>query len=343
MTDTAILAAAGSRKTEHIIDSALAIDSSQRVLITTYTNQNQHQILSRIVQKAGIVPANITVLGWFTFLISQCAKPYQRALTGHPLVINGLNFKGQRSRYIKKTDVRHYYFDKNADMHRDGVSAFVVELNKATGKAVISRLERVYSHVFVDEVQDLVGYDLDVLDLLLASSVTMTLVGDPRQHIIETNVGNRNDKYRGVGMLDWFAERRDTCEIVVRNESYRCNQDICDFADEIFPALPRTTSIGVETTGHDGVREISRDGVAGYLAQHPNVTILRHSKRSNTLGLPAMNFGIAKGSTFERVLIFPTGAMRKYLKSRVPSDLTEPEKLYVAVTRARWSVTFVID
>lgn len=55
-----------------------------------------------------------------------------------------------------------------------------------------------------------------------------------------------------------------------------------------------------------------------------------------------MNFGVAKGSTFERILIFPTEPMLNYLKDREPKALKSPEDLYVAVTRARFSVAFVV-
>ena len=94
--NSAILAAAGSRKTEFVVDSALAV-SDGRVLITTYTNENQRQIVQRIQQKAGFVPSHISVVGWFSFLIAQCAKPYQRARVGESLLINGLNIIGSRN------------------------------------------------------------------------------------------------------------------------------------------------------------------------------------------------------------------------------------------------------
>ena len=71
------------------------------------------------------------------------------------------------------------------------------------------------------------------------------------------------------------------------------------------------------------------------------MTILRHDKTVDTMGHPALNIGIAKGSTFDRVLIFPTRPMLTYLKDGDPSKLKAPEKLYVAATRARFSVAFV--
>jgi len=55
-----------------------------------------------------------------------------------------------------------------------------------------------------------------------------------------------------------------------------------------------------------------------------------------------MNIGVSKGSTFDRVLIFTTKPMRTYLTTRDTSKLKAPESLYVAVTRARHSATFVV-
>jgi hypothetical protein len=338
--NTAILAAAGSRKTEFIVESALAVTRG-KVLVTTFTNGNQRQIINRIEQKAGTLPPQISVCGWFSFLIQQCSKPYQRTMTGEPLVISGLNFKGRRGRYTSKDSI-DFFLDRNNAMYRDGVSHFVVELNKKTGGAVVRRLERIYTHIFIDEVQDLVGYDLEVLDLLIASKIRLLMVGDPRQHTFSTNLGSRHKKYQGPGLADWFRERSDICTIEQRNYSYRSNQAICDFADAIYPDFPHTASIDVPQTEHDGVFQVETRSVPNYIAKFGKVTALRHDKNSPTAGLRAMNFGVAKGSTFDRILIFPTQPMLKYLEDRDPMALKSPEDLYVAVTRARFSVAFVV-
>jgi DNA helicase IV len=227
-------------------------------------------------------------------------------------------------------------------MYRDGVSDFVAELNRKTCGRVVRRLERIYTHIFVDEVQDLVGYDLEVLDLLIASRIKLLMVGDPRQHTFSTNLGSKFRKYQGAGLALWFQERSEVCTTEQRNYSYRSNQAICDFADAIYPDFSRTQSIGVPQTGHDGVFQIEAGSVSNYVAKFGKVTALRHDKNSWTGGLRAMNFGVAKGSTFERVLIFPTEPILKYLEDREPAALKSPEDLYVAVTRARFSVAFVV-
>jgi DNA helicase-2/ATP-dependent DNA helicase PcrA len=56
-----------------------------------------------------------------------------------------------------------------------------------------------------------------------------------------------------------------------------------------------------------------------------------------------MNIGLAKGRTYDRVLIFPTKPMKEYLKTQEVAKAGDIAKLYVAVTRARFSVAFVVD
>lgn len=59
---------------------------------------------------------------------------------------------------------------------------------------------------------------------------------------------------------------------------------------------------------------------------------------------PSMNFGNSKGLTFPRVLIYPTKPMMEWAKNN-QSDLASQSrsKLYVAVTRAKYSVALVYD
>jgi hypothetical protein len=335
----AIVAAAGAGKTQTIIDKALA-DPSRRVFITTYTVQNLRQIIRRIERRTGVVPSHVNLAGWFTFLLSDGIRPYQSAVFGEVGVVRGLNFEGQRNRYTARTS-RAFYLDGRQDVYRDALADLACAANNGSGGNVIARLEALYDHIYVDEVQDLVGYDLDFLDLLFKSRIDVTVVGDPRQHTLSTNRGPKNKKYRGAGLSVWFDERVAYCEREDRVHSFRCNQPICEFASGLFPDLDPIKAANVLKTDHDGIFEITEAEVANYVARyHP--TVLRDSKLFDTLGLPAMNIGVSKGSTFDRVLIFPTQPMREYLADRDPSRLKAPERLYVAVTRARHSVAFVL-
>lgn len=337
--NTAIIAAAGSRKTQHVIDTALAVDG--RVAVVTYTNENSAQIIRRIEANRGTVPPNIHVIRWLPFLLSHGAKPFQAGMTGVTFALTGLNFDGEPGRFTRKSNVARYYMDHGRNLYACNLANFVVEADRASRGAVMDRLGRIYDAILIDEVQDLVGWDLDVIDLLIDASPRLLMVGDPRQHTYGTNRSAKNKKYRGAGFADWLQERSDRCPMEVRTESYRCHQEICDFADAIYPEMPATTSMDVPDTGHDGVFTITRDQVREYVAEH-RPAVLRPRRDKDTLGLPAMNIGVAKGSTFDRVLIFPTERMQKFLTDRDPSVLKEPERLYVAVTRARFSATFVV-
>uniref|UniRef100_V5XAL1 DNA helicase II / ATP-dependent DNA helicase PcrA n=1 Tax=Mycolicibacterium neoaurum VKM Ac-1815D TaxID=700508 RepID=V5XAL1_MYCNE len=337
-----MLAAAGSRKTESIIQAIAEADPAGRILITTYTIENAAQIVERITKRLGAVPRNVTVKTWFTFLLSDCIKPYQNFLTDTNRV-RTLNFTTKPGQYARKVDVDGYYIDAQSNIYSDNAADFAVSVNEKSNGKVISRIEDVYDEIYVDEVQDLVGYDLDLLDLLIASSISLTMVGDPRQSTYTTSNTTKYSNYQRLNLYMWFKERDASGQLTIdwRNESYRCNQAICDFADALYPNLPRTTSRNTEQTSHDGIFQITAAEVDDYMSTY-RPTVLRYMVTANTLGYKAINFGLSKGRTYERVLIFPTSKMKKYLKTRNVADAGDIAKFYVAVTRARYSVAFVV-
>jgi DNA helicase-2/ATP-dependent DNA helicase PcrA len=333
-----IIAAAGARKTERIVNTALA-DPSKRTLIVTYTNENQREIIARIERKTGIVPANVQVMGWFSFLINECARPFQRSVFGQPHYLRRLNFIGRKPDYVAKNNPA-YFFDSHRDIYRDGVSDFAVLANTNTNGSVIRRLERAYDHILIDEVQDLTGFDLDLLDILLRSQNDITAVGDPRQFMIRTTNATRNRKYCGTGIVDWFKERAAICQLEEQCYSYRCRKEICEFADALFPDMPATESRNIEDDDHVGVSIIGASQMVEYIEKY-DPTILTYDKNRDTQGYAGINIGLSKGSTYNRVLIIPNGTMLAYVKTRELASFKEPSKLYVAVTRARFSATFV--
>jgi hypothetical protein len=338
----AIIAAAGSRKTEYVVNEAVA-HADKRVLITTYTLNNLQCIEDRIYGKVDRIPPHITITSWYRFLLNQWCRPYQRAVLGAPGIIRGLDFESPRSRFIRQSQARQYYCNRAGDMYADWTADFAVKANNATSGDVVHRLEAMYDEIYVDEVQDLVGYDLDLLDALLRSEIHMVMVGDPRQHTYATNQNTRNRKYRGAGLWDWFAERKDICALQTNTTSYRSNQALCDFADALFPHLPGTTSANAQITTPIGILMVKSADLADYIAAH-SPAVLRHSVTSNTFGFGGTNFGASKGSTFDHVVIIPTQPIKQYLKTRDPGALADEtrSKLYVAITRARHSVAFVV-
>lgn len=335
----AIIAAAGTRKTQLVVDHALQ-DHGGRVLVSTYTNENLRRISRRIASQNMVVPADVHLVPWMTFLLRDGVKPYQSVIFKAPGVVRGVDFEARSPRYVKRPD-RGYYLDAAGNVYGDVLSDLAYHVDQASSGEVIERLEAIYKHIYIDEVQDIVGWDLEFLDLLLCSRLAVTVVGDPRQHMLKTNLGSKNKAYRGAKFLDWLDRRKEYCETQISVDSYRCNQLICDFASGLFPDMAPLRSVADERCGHDGVHQIKYDEIDDYIARHDPM-VLRHDRRTQTGDLSATNIGLSKGSTFDHVLIFSTKPMRDYLRHRDPSKLKVPEELYVAVTRARFSVAFVV-
>ena len=339
--NTIIVASAGSRKTTGIVEEALAMPGA-RVLLTTYTNENVAQIIDYIIAKVGHVPKHITVMSWFSFLLQEGVRPYQNHMTNRGRV-GTIDFTSEPNRYTKKTDTDNYYLTTAGNIFSDKVSEFVYACIECSNGLPIKRLEKIYGAIFIDELQDLAAYDLNFLETLFKSSIKVVGVGDPRQATFSTNNSQKNKKFKRTGIALWIEEQSiaGLFSVEVKCECYRSNQAICDFADALFPNLPKTKSINVKDTGHDGIFLINREDVLEYVKQYKPV-VLRWNKTSDTGGLNAFNIGITKGRTYERVLIFPTGPMIAYLRTKDLKKAGDLSKLYVAVTRAKYSVTFVI-
>ena len=172
-------------------------------------------------------------------------------------------------------------------------------------------------HVFIDEAQDFAGYDLDILKLFLGAQFQLTMAGDYRQATLATNQSAKYKKYRYAGMIELFQEweHKELCEIEHQTTSHRCITALCDFAELTFPDAPATISDNEEAYEHAGVFLVKSDDVTAYVEQY-QPQILRNDKRTNCQGYPAINFGISKGLTFDRCLIFPTGPIKKTSRDR---------------------------
>lgn len=339
-----IIASAGSGKTTSIVTDSLA-NSYQKILIVTYTNNNLFEIENKFYENNGFIPENVTILTWFGFLLCHFVRPYQ-SLVYDKRRIESINFvSGRSTQSIRKDNTEKYFLDEDAKIYTDKISEFGLKCNEKSKGQVLVRVENLYEHLYVDEVQDLAGYDIEILETLLDSQVDITLVGDHRQATYSTNQSSKNKKYSGANIIDKFEEweQKNKCTIVNLNKSHRCNQKICDFADTIYPGLLKTISKNTKTTEHDGIFVIDSNDVQKYTEKFSPKT-LRYDRRTDCLGLDALNFGDSKGLSFDRILIFPHGSLKKMLgKGDVQAISKSAAKVYVAITRARNSVTFVFD
>ena len=209
---------------------------------------------------------------------------------------------------------------------------------------MVSRLEDQFDRLCIDEVQDFAGYDIDVLDLLLRSRMEVTLVGDVCQATFKTNHSPKNRGFFGIGFLTKVESwaKAGLCEIEYMSVSYRCLQEICDLADGIFPGIRATVSHNTRRTIHDGIFVVRSGDLPAYMARF-EPQVLRYDRTTPSDYL-AFNFGEVKGLGYDRVLVLPNGKLRSWLQSGKRSHIEKSaEKVYVAVTRARQSVAFMLD
>lgn len=337
-----IIAVAGALKTQAILDEALS-NPDRRVLITTFTNENLSQIRRRIEATVGVVPYNVELKSWFSFLIQDAIRPFQVRLFDEINLVSGLYFDDipEERLKVKKEYARGRYLTGGNRVFRDRASELACQIEEKSPGETIGRLEKIYDHILIDEVQDLVAYDIEFLDALFRSSIDVTIVGDPRQCTYSTNRSPKNKKYRGMGFLDWLKEREDLCEQEIRAESYRCGPAICELASKLFPNETPLTAKHTWDAPHVGVHYLTRDEVVSYVEAHAPI-VLRPTKSVDTMGLSAMNIGVAKGSTFEHVLIFPNGKMVDFLNDNTKYEFGTRQSLYIGLTRAKHSVGIVL-
>lgn len=340
-----IIAAAGSGKTTHIINEALKIKDG-RILVTTYTEANEVEICKKIIKINKCIPENITIQTWFSFLLQHGARPYQGELFDKD--INGLVLMNEQSaRYVNEADTEKHFFTDTQKIYSDKLSKFVLRCNENSKNAVINRLSRIYTHIFIDEVQDLAGYDLEFLKLLFASKIDTLLVGDPRQGTYSTNNASKNKKFQKSKIVYFFEDssmriERDETSLI---KNHRCIASICDFSNRLFPDLPRTTAGNTNKIPENaGVFLVRKRDAPYYLTKFKPAQLRYSRKTSVDENYFVRTFGDSKGLSFDRVLIYPTTPLIKWLENN-QADLapTSRAKFYVAITRARYSVGIVYD
>jgi ATP-dependent DNA helicase UvrD/PcrA len=358
-----VIAAAGSGKTTFLVREALKV-RDDNVLITTYTESNEAEIKQKLRELNGHIPSNIVVMTWFTFLINHGVKPFQGGLFDFPVKgmllvstrsgLRASNHLGQPI-YWGENEFAKHYFDSGYRIYSDKLAKLVIRCNKASNGNVLDRISRIFQHILVDEVQDLAGYDLDILTEFFRSSARVVLVGDPRQVTYLTHREARHDKYTNGGLTQFLREmlsRKIPFEIdeETLNVSHRNSSAICRLASKLYPDMkPSAACTCDECRGPQiegaGIFIVRRSDYARYMETYQPMQL---RDKVTTAGVdqrfPFMNFGASKGRGFDRVIILPTAPMLKWVRNgdEKLAPITRA-KFYVALTRARQSVALVAD
>lgn len=339
-----IIAAAGSGKTTLLINEALK-KKEGKILITTYTQANEEEIRKKFFQINKCIPSNVTIQTWVSFLLQHGAKPYQGCKFSKD--INGfVQVGGQSARCIPEEDTQRHYFTENQKIYSDKLSKFVVKCNEQSDGAVIDRISRIYTDIFIDEVQDLAGYDLEFLKLIFQCNSNILLVGDPRQGTYSTNNSPKNRKFKKSNIVNFFEDKSITIDTDDSSLgiNYRSIPAICELSNRLYPDFKEAVSGNTKATGHDGVFLIKQCDADKYISKY-NPMQLRWDYRALVVRPNnVLNFGLSKGLEFERTLIYPPSTFIAWLKNNnSPLAPISRSKFYVALTRARYSVGIVCD
>lgn len=357
MSNNLIIAAAGSGKTTELIKRAInEAESGETVLITTFTEACEDEIKTKLLMESkGVVNNLITVQTWFSFLIKHGVKPYQSYVIDteiNGLLLengrSGLKYKTKEGRPIywgEKENIEKFYLSSGGKIYSDKLAKFVIRCNEKSHGKVIKRISECFDNIFIDEVQDLAGYDLELLKIFFDSPSNVLLVGDPRQATYSTNNAAKNKKFQKSEILNFFSDKSiniNTDDLSL-NVNYRCLPNICDFSNTLYPDFRVTTSGNSESTNHDGVFLVEESLVDNYLLEYQPMQLRYSVKTMVNNNYSVLTFGKSKGLTFRRVLIYPTGPMVDWLINKQNELKPEPKaKFYVALTRAKYSVGIVL-
>ena len=362
------IAGAGSGKTQKIILDAIdTINAGGRVLVVTYTTNNQAELRSRFIKLYGRSSADFVVKGLLSFYLEDIIRPYQKVVfseriasstftENNPHVIPGTTiWRANRQEKIgKNINPLHYLSPCRTSAYSGLLAKLAALVSKLSKNAPAQRLKAIYQKVFFDEVQDLVGWDYDVIKALSRELPhSICCVGDFRQTIYTTTYGQKKPLTR-TEKIKYFSDIKFQPHSL--NKNRRCMQKICDLSDLIHPDQNCKTESEVKVVpqaiaNHLGVFVIRQSQISVYLETF-NPQVLRWSSTVGKKFLPedliCYSFGSCKGLGFDRVLVIAPEKHLKFLSgdhTAFDNDKTEESrnKLYVAITRARYSLAFVVD
>ncbi len=256
--------------------------------------------------------------------------------------------------YKEDTEFEKAYFSETMKIYSDKIARFVCRSNTASKGAVIRRLSSIFSTILVDEAQDLAGYDLEILKLVFSSTMKAILVGDPRQVTYLTHLESKYRKYRNGNIVSFVNSEvpvkfRPSVDMNILNTTHRNNYRICSYSAKLFPDFPPVLPCSCPdcdsgSSDHVGVFLVRKVDVEEYLCNFKPVQLRWSSSVPVNTNYEARNFGESKGLEFERVLIYPTEKMQKWVTDNSATLSNEARaKLYVGITRAKISTAIVMD
>ena len=333
MDKRVILAVAGAGKTTYIIDN-LSLD--KRSIVVTYTENNYQHLRQRIIQKFGIIPSNITVLTYFTFLYSFCYKPFLH----DKYRAKGINWNTPPNLTLRlRRSDKNYYTDSFGRLYNNRI-AKLIEQEQVT-EHVKNRLSKYYDQWFVDEVQDFGGHDFNLLKALCEANLNINFVGDFYQHTFDTSRdGNVNQSIYDelASYMNHFRVVGVTPDTTTLSHSYRCTSQVCEFITQVLGINIQSHKV----TSSEILMINDIDQIMEKFACTETVKLFYQDHKKYPCF--SQNWGKSKGQDHYIdvcIMLYPA-AMKAYLKGDFRTlSASSRNKLYVACTRANSNIFFV--
>ena len=336
MDKRVIFAVAGAGKTTYIVD---LLSGSKRYLIVTYTLANYANLCDKIARRFdGMIPENIKVLTYFSFLYEFCYKPY----LSDKLNAKGICFKKNELQFANKND-DNFFFTKDRYVYSNRLALLIQE--KGQVKNVIGRLEKCFDVCIIDEVQDIAGRDFNFLEDLMSADMDMLFVGDYYQHTYDTSYDGNVNKNLFKDMPKYaqrFTAKGFCCDTSSMSGSWRCGPKICKF-------VSNQLGINISSNFSEGrangeVIYVSDEQTKHDILSNPNIIKL-HYENGPRYGQDHNNWGKVKGNdNYQDVCVFLNKTTSELYHHNKLVDLSHrtKNKLYVAITRAHRNV-YLID
>lgn len=322
-----ILAVAGSGKTSYIINS---LNLEERTAIITYTVANQAHLKSEIVKKFGYIPDNIHLFGFWQFTYNFCLVPFYSVKPKGIIFDNQIQKENNPYNRKQKYGIKGFVF-----------SNMLCKLLLDYSLPYITRINKFFDTIYVDEVQDFDSYDLDWLFSLSKTSINICLVGDYFQKTFSTShSGNKGKAYTKdySSYINGFEKNNYVSDTKMLSQSFRCSPEICEFiSTNVGIEIQSARDIGNNTIELvEDINEIEavmkNDGIKKLFYQ-------KHTKYACSSG----NWGDSKGLSFLNVcVVLNKSTMQKYKKKQLEllAEKTK-SKFYVACTRSLGNLYFI--
>lgn len=332
MDKRVVFAVAGSGKTSLLVAN---LDEVKRFLIVTYTESNHANLRSKIIQRFGYFPTNITLYTYFKFLHGFCYRPFLRSKKN----TKGVTFNPPPTFPRFALTDEGYFITSNSWLYANRLAKLIEQSNLID--AVIARMEKYFDVFFVDEVQDFAGHDFNFLRAISVAKLKVIFVGDFFQHTFDTsrdgtvNASLHNDYNAYIAKFKTAKLKVDTQSL---SKSYRCSKTVCDFIRE---------KIGISIEAYDDRESVvtCEDDPKAVLALYKDPQAVKLFYREHhKYSCYSQNWGASKGvDHYQDVCVVLSLQNMEALRKGSFRDINTQtrNKLYVACSRAKGNLTFV--